>query len=86
MPVQHYQYYQEDDILYLQFKDTPIVGGNRIDDAKHLDLDDTGDVRGIVLQGVSDGVDLDGIPETDLPEALRLLNEAGITVKAHALP
>ena len=85
MPTPHYRYYQEDDILYLQFKDTPICGGKRINEAKHLDLDDTGDVRGIVLQGISDGVDLDGIPKKDLPEALRLLNEAGVTVRAHTL-
>ena len=78
------KYYEDDDILYLQLKDTPISGGHQVDDSKHLDLDDAGDIRGIVLQGVSNGVDLEGIPAEILPEVNRLLQEAEVRVKEAA--
>ena len=78
------KYYKDDDILYLQLKDTAITGGRQIDDAKHLDLDEAGDVCGIVLQGVSGGVDLDGVPTEMRPELNRLLQEAQVKVKEAA--
>lgn len=60
------RYYVDDDVLYVQVRDTAVTGGRRLDDGRHLDLDDAGEVRGVVLAGVSRGVRLDGIPEAAL--------------------
>lgn len=78
------QYFQDDDILYLQIKNTPIAGGRQLDDDRHLDLDDAGEIRGIVFQGVSNGVDLAGIPIDVLPEVNRELQSRNITAREAA--
>lgn len=78
------QYFPDDDILYVQIKDTPVTGGRQLDDDRHLDLDDAGDVRGIVFQGVSDGVDLEGIPADVLPMVNQQLQSRNIREKEAA--
>ena len=80
----HTQYFEDDDILYVQIKNTPVTGGKQLDDDRHLDLDEAGDVRGIVFQGVSDGVDLEGIPTEALPEVYKQLQLREIKVKEAA--
>ena len=78
------QYFPDDDILYVQIKNTPITGGKQLDDDRHLDLDEVGDIRGIVFQGVSDGVDLEGIPAEALPTVEQQLQLRNIKVKEAA--
>jgi uncharacterized protein YuzE len=72
------KYYRDDDILYLQLESNPITGGHQIDDNKHLDLDELGNICGVVLQGVSDGVDLNGIPAEILAEVNWFLQKSKV--------
>ena len=76
--------YPEDDAIYLQLLDTEYGGGREVDDRRHIDLDKDGNVLGIEFLSVSDGVDLDGLPEELLPEISRLLEPAGVKINAPA--
>ena len=76
--------YPEDDAIYLQLLDTQYGSGREVDDRRHIDLDQDGNVLGIVFLYVSDGVDLDGLPEELLPEISRLLEPAGVRINTPA--
>ena len=76
--------YPEDDAIYLQLLDTEYGGGREVDDRRHIDLDKDGNVLGIEFLSVSEGVDLDGLPEELLPEISRLLEPAGVKINAPA--
>ena len=76
--------YPEDDAIYLQLLDTEYGGGREVDDRRHIDLAKDGNVLGIEFLSVSDGVDLDGLPEELLPEISRLLEPAGVKINAPA--
>ncbi len=61
MPTRHEE---DEDVLYVQLSNEEIKGGLLTDDHKKtIDLDVDNKVRGVMFLYVSDGVDLEGIPE-----------------------
>ena len=78
------KFFPQDGILYVKFRDTQVAGGRELDESRHLDLDTHGDLRGIVLADVSEGVDLEGIPDEVLGEVKYALKHHGIPMKQPA--
>ena len=72
------------DAIYLKLLDTEYGGGREVDGRRHINLDKDGNVLGIQFLDVSDGVDLDGLPEELLPEITRLLEPAGVKINTPA--
>ena len=72
------------DAIYLKLLDTEYGGGREVDGRRHIDLDKDGNVLGVEFLFVSNGVDLDGLPEELLPEISRLLEPAGVRINAPA--
>ena len=81
MEVKHYP---DEDILYLEVRDTEYAGGRELDDSRHLRLDVKGYMKGIEFLYVSEGVDLDGIPPEDLETVTNALQEHGIRIRSGA--
>ena len=77
-------HYPDVDAIYLKLLNTEYGGGREVDDLRHINLDKDGNVLGIEFLNVSDGVDLDGLPEELLPEISRLLEPAGVKINAPA--
>ena len=75
------QYDQKYDILWLTLREVPIRGGRTIDDATHLDLDESGDICGMILESVANGVDLQRIPRAVRPNARQMLRDGGFSIK-----
>ena len=72
---------KEASVLFLKLRDTQYVASRELDEDREVLFDTNGDVLGIEFLYVSQGVVLDGIPETELPTVSRLLAEAGVEVK-----
>jgi uncharacterized protein YuzE len=62
----HLEYDPEADAIYVQFR-KPVgkVETEFIDDARYVDYDEAENVIGVEILGVSQGIDLNGLPEAD---------------------
>lgn len=71
----HVEYDSESDAIYVTFSAPKgAVRTEFIDDARYIDYDEVGNVVGIELLGVSQGVDLSGLPEARrIAEALNAI-------------
>lgn len=82
MPI---RYYEKEDLLYVQLSDEKITGGLLTDDHKKtIDFDADNNVRGVMFLYVSDGVDLEGIPEEHHDAVNAELDQFGIRVSQPA--
>ena len=78
---------REFDIVFLKLRDTEYSHSQQPDGPRgdrDILFDKDGNLIGVEFRYVSNGVALDGIPEQDLPDIKRLLDEAGISVKTPA--
>ena len=73
---------KEANVLFLKLRDTRYGSSRELDEAREVLFDMDGNVLGIEFLYVSDGVVLDGIPQTELLKVKRLLAEAKVEVKA----
>jgi len=64
------------DAIYILFSDIPYSHGKSLDDERHIDYGENGEVRGVELLCVSDGVIVDDLPNR--VEIERLLEDRGI--------
>jgi len=71
----HVEYDSEADAIYIMLREPEgAVETQFIDDARYVDYDATGLVVGVELLGVSQGVDLSGLPEASrIAEALNAI-------------
>ena len=76
------KFYPEEDAIYIRIFDLEIAYGKDLDDRRHLDFSQDGRVVGIEFLTVSDGVDLDDIPDVDMGELISLLDKSGIKMLA----
>ena len=63
----------EADSLYVKLRDTEFAHGEELDDSRHILYDSAGEVLGLEFLYVSQGVDLDGIPISELEKVSALL-------------
>ena len=75
-------WYTEEDALYVRFGETSIASGQDLDDDRHLDKAKDGSLIGIEFLNISNGVNLDDIPEPFEHKLEPLLRERGIKVYA----
>lgn len=62
----HVEYNSESDAIYVTFREPDgAVETEFIDEARYVDYDAAGNVVGVELLGVSQGVDLEGLPEAE---------------------
>jgi uncharacterized protein YuzE len=62
----HVEYDSEADAIYITFREPQgAVETEFIDDARYVDYDERGNVVGIELLGISQGIDLKGLPNAD---------------------
>lgn len=68
----HVEYDSESDAIYVTLRQPDgSVETEFIDDARYVDYDAAGNVVGVELLGVSQGIDLEGLPEAEkIAEAL----------------
>ena len=76
--------YPEEDAIYLQLRDAKYGGGPEVDNRRHIELGQDGNVLGIQFLYVSDGVELAGLPPAILPQVNALLEPAGVKIAAPA--
>lgn len=74
------KYDRQADAIYIRFSDAPYAYGKDLDKERRIDYDGKGEVRGVELLCVSDGVITDDLPQRS--EIERLLGEHGIKVYA----
>jgi len=70
----------EADAIYILLNDTPYSYGKSLGDERHIDYGEDGEVRGVELLCVSDGVITDDLPNR--AEIERALDDRGIKVYA----
>ena len=70
----------EADAIYVLFNDIPYSYGKSLDDERHIDFGEDGEVRGVELLCVSDGVITDDLPNR--AEIEQALEDRGIKVYA----
>ena len=75
------QYDRKYDILWLILREVPIRGGRTIDDVTHIDLDESGDICGMILESVAGGVDLQRVPRAVRSNVRRMLHDGGFSIK-----
>ena len=68
------------DAIYLLFNDIPYSHGQSLDDERHIDYGENGEIRGIELLCVSTGVITDDLPFRG--EVERVLDDRGIKIFA----
>jgi hypothetical protein len=56
-------FYPEEDGLYFELNDEPFAYGQDLDDYRHINCSADREVIGIEFLWISDGVDLEGLPE-----------------------
>ena len=63
--------FQEDDAIYIRLKESTVTSGKdrEGDPARHLDFDEFGELVGVLFMNISNGVDLDVLPD-DVQEAV----------------
>ncbi len=74
------EYDKEADAIYIYFSDAPYAYGKDLDDLRRVDYDAEGNPRGVELLCVSEGVNVDDLPNSS--EIERLLGDKGIKVFA----
>lgn len=57
-------YDRKADAIYVLFNDIPYAYGKSLDDERHIDYGQDGEVRGVELLCVSDGVNLIDLPNS----------------------
>lgn len=62
MKITDIRYDRKSDAIYILFNDIPYSYGKSLDDERHIDYGENGEIRGIELLCVSDGVTLDDLP------------------------
>ncbi len=60
----------EADAIYVQLRDRPVARTQALDDERIIDYAADGTPRGVELLAVSHGVNLDGVPERAVIDAL----------------
>ena len=68
------------DAIYIKLSNMPYAYGKDLDDLRRIDYDTDGEIRGVELLCVSDGVITDDLPHRS--EIERLLGEHGIKIYA----
>ena len=68
------------DAIYIKLSNMPYAYGRDLDDLRRIDYDTDGEIRGVELLCVSDGVITDDLPHRS--EIERLLGEHGIKIYA----
>jgi len=66
--------------IYIYLSDLPYSYGRDLDDDRRIDYAENGEVVGVELLGVSEGVNLDNLPQPDVIG--RALEEHGIPIFA----
>jgi len=74
------KYDKQADAIYIRFSDAPYANGKDLDKERRIDYDVNGEVKGVELLCVSDGVITDDLPQR--AEIERLLREHGIKIYA----
>ena len=74
----------EEDALYVQLRDTEYARGQEVDDARHIDLDINGEVLGIRFLYVTEGVDLDCVPDRESQSVITELEQIGVKIISHS--
>jgi uncharacterized protein YuzE len=72
----------EANAVYAEYLDAPVARTVEIDDLRVVDYTAEGQVKGIELLAVSNGVTLDGLPGVDLHALAERLTAEGIAVRA----
>ena len=75
-----FEYSETADAVYIRLSELPYAHGSDLDDDRRVDYAANGEIIGIELLGVSEGVHLDGLPRRDVIE--RVLAEHRIPVFA----
>lgn len=75
-----FEYSQSADAVYIRLSSLPYAYGRDLDDDRRVDYAANGDVIGVELLGVSEGVRLDDLPQRETVE--RVLAEHRIPVFA----
>ncbi len=70
------KYDKKADAIYILLNDIPYAYGESLDDERHIDYGEDGEVRGVELLCVSDGVITDDLPNRS--EIERALDDRGI--------
>jgi uncharacterized protein YuzE len=78
----HVEYDSEADAIYITLREPEgAVETEFVDEARYVDYDEAGNVVGIELLGVSQGIDLSGLPEAaDLAKALNAIPHPDLAV------
>lgn len=71
------EYDKEADAIYIHLTDVPYSYGKSLDNERHIDYGENGEVRGIELLCVSMGIKTDGLPHNSIK---RLLIDKGFQV------
>ena len=71
-------FYEKEDAVYIQLLDSKVAYGKDLSDSKHLDFDESDTLVGMAFLNVSEGIDLDLIPNDDSAEVITLLEEHNI--------
>ena len=69
-------YDEEIDAIYIRFKDVPYSHGKDLDEERRIDYGINGEVRGVELHCLNQGVDLTDLPNADTIR--RILEDLGI--------
>ncbi len=72
-------YDEHADALYVKFLDAPIARTHEVDDLRLVDHAASGEVVGVELLGVSDGIDLHDLPRA--ADLERLIRESGLSLR-----
>jgi len=72
-----YEHSPTADAIYIRFSDLPYARGRDLDDDRRIDYAENGEVIGVELLGVSEGVNLDDLP---------LQHVIGHVLKEHSIP
>lgn len=76
----NYEHSPTADAIYIRLSDQPYAYGRDLDDDRRIDYAESGEVVGIELLGVSEGVNLDALPFQSMIG--RILEEHAIPIYA----
>ena len=73
--------FKEEDAVYVRLKNTQVTSGkdHENDPSRHLDFDQSGDLVGVLFMNVSNGVDLDVLPD-------EVQEEVNTALQPHSIP
>ena len=78
------QYDRVSDVVFVKLRDTKYANGEELDANREMLLDKDGRVIGIQFLYASEGVDLDGIPESDSSHVVALRGKETIKIRSAA--